>query len=664
MSSNFEKEIWLSSEHACNLLGIKKDTLRKNCCKDKYTYKAVRIDRKKEYQILLSSLSYEIQRKYWECDVKIEDQIELNLEIYNKAPKWAKEKVNKYLAILNESENLSGKELMEFIAQWNYENPDYKTSYCRVLDARKRYEELGIAGLLAKYGNNAGKTKIKKEWYQYFKSLYLKQGGPSAQSCRMFTYGFAIQTEDIELNKFPSASSFLYKLEKEIPASSIYLARYGHAKWNRKYASYIERDYSSVACGSAWCGDHAQIDVAVMGSNGKVLFPWVSAWRDVKSGKWFGWLLHEEAGNSDHVFQTFHNAALEYGIPTDVLIDNGKDYRAKDFAGGRKKINENQARYMLGLLKVKPHFALPYNAQAKQIERDFLKVKEYLSKHAIGYRGGNVVERPEILKQEIKQNKICTFEEFKNIFDDFVSNVLNKLPSNGKNLKGKSPDQLWSEEFKVKLTVSKDALALFCTRTSKILTVGRNGIKDSELGITYWEEWMSACKGEKVYLRRDIKAYQEAWVFKADTDEYIGRANIAELLPMFAQTDIEKSELKEASAKKKKDQKIAKSFLPIDNYDLNDKLSHIKNTTRKISSGFEGKAPQVLELADTYMDRVIAEDKKKQNAGNFEVSRFYKQQKPEKKKIYHLRCEKEMAAEKELKAHFREEKLCKHSMSS
>jgi len=142
LSSNFEKEIWLSSEHACNLLGIKKDTLRKNCCKDKYTYKAVRIDRKKEYQILLSSLSYEIQRKYWECDVKIEDQIELNLEIYNKAPKWAKEKVNKYLAILNESENLSGKELMEFIAQWNYENPDYKTSYCRVLDARKRYEVL------------------------------------------------------------------------------------------------------------------------------------------------------------------------------------------------------------------------------------------------------------------------------------------------------------------------------------------------------------------------------------------------------------------------------------------------------------------------------------------------------------------------------------------
>ena len=52
------------------------------------------------------------------------------------------------------------------------------------------------------------------------------------------------------------------------------------------------------------------------------------------------------------------------------------------------------------------HFALPYNAQTKPIERDFRTIKEYLSKHCQGYRGGNVVERPEYLVEEIKSNKI------------------------------------------------------------------------------------------------------------------------------------------------------------------------------------------------------------------------------------------------------------------
>lgn len=75
-------------------------------------------------------------------------------------------------------------------------------------------------------------------------------------------------------------------------------------------------------------------------------------------------------------------------------------------------------------MNVKVHFALPYNAQTKPVERDFLKIKELLSKHCIGYRGGNVVEHPEKLANEIKAGKIMQFEDFKKIFNDFILNVL------------------------------------------------------------------------------------------------------------------------------------------------------------------------------------------------------------------------------------------------
>ena len=69
------------------------------------------------------------------------------------------------------------------------------------------------------------------------------------------------------------------------------MARYGESAWNRKFGGYIERDYSSVVCGKVWVSDHAQIDVACLTSDGNVVFPWVTAWRDYKSGKWLGWIL-------------------------------------------------------------------------------------------------------------------------------------------------------------------------------------------------------------------------------------------------------------------------------------------------------------------------------------------------------------------------------------
>lgn len=217
------------------------------------------------------------------------------------------------------------------------------------------------------------------------------EGAPSLQTCWDLTLGYAMRENGVERVNFPSCSTFKRRLRREVPKQSIYLARYGESAWNRKYGNYIDRDYSTVICGEAWVSDHAQIDVACLNSDGSVVFPWVTAWRDYKSGKWLGWILQSGNPNSDHIFQSFYYAVNEFGLPKDVIIDNGKDYRSKDFAGGRQfkvETNQRKTRSMLGELNVNVHFALPYNAQTKPIERDFLKIKELLSKHCVGYRGG------------------------------------------------------------------------------------------------------------------------------------------------------------------------------------------------------------------------------------------------------------------------------------
>ena len=78
------------------------------------------------------------------------------------------------------------------------------------------------------------------------------------------------------------------------------------------------------------------------------------------------------------------------------------------------------------------------------MERDFLKIKEYLSKGFVGYRGGKITERPEKLKNEIKNNQIMKFDDFKILFDRFIENYLNKKPSKAEVRKhGEELNKVW-----------------------------------------------------------------------------------------------------------------------------------------------------------------------------------------------------------------------------
>ena len=623
-----EKTSWLTMDNACSVLNLKPKTVKEKCRSGHFVYKVVQKNRKNYYYIKFESLPEKIQKRFLGEETKI-------TTAYADAPEWAKTQADKYFSIIKDSEPLKGKELVSFINTWNKDNPDCPTSYPSIIKMRRRYYEKGMDGLLAKYGNNAGRSVVNNKYFNYFKELYLVEGAPSLRSCWDLTRGYALREDGINDSEFPSHTSFLRRLEREVSEQSIYLARYGESAWNRKYGNYIDRDYSSVICGEVWVSDHAQIDVACLTQDGNVVFPWVTAWRDYKSGKWLGWILQSGNPNSDHIFQSFYYAVNEFGLPKDVIIDNGKDYRSKDFAGGRQfkvETNQRKTRSMLGELNVNVHFALPYNAQTKPIERDFLKIKELLSKHCVGYRGGNVVERPEKLAKEIKAGKIIPFEQFKEIFDDFVINVLNKRPSQGKNLAGLSPNQLFNQEFAEKIRPSKDALKLFCMRTSKTFTIIRNGIKDNELGITYWADWMVSKTRLKVYLRRDVQNYKEAWAFRADNNEFVGKVTAVKAVAALHADEISKEAFKEAMAIKKRSLKIAKSYIKQNReISIEEKCANYKAAYASVEKQTK---PKVSLIANTKMDKVIQKSKEMESFGKYDLSMFLNDNKPEEKPLY------------------------------
>lgn len=637
--------IWLDIEEVCRLTGETKETVRRKCKSEKYTSTSERNGKFKTYSVLLSSLPKNAQEKYYSENVEPSELIVNTSDIdeYSLAPEWAKKQADKYLELISLTEKMTHTQINNFLKEWNLKHPDKASSYTRIYEARCKYEKFGISALLSKNGKSANKKLIKEEYFEYYKSLYLKEGAPSANSCWRITLGYAKEKDNVEITAFPSCRTFDRILRSTVPEQAIFLARYGEAAWNKKYASYIPRDYSNITAGSFWVSDHAQIDVAV-NFNGSVCFPWVTVFRDIKSAKWLGWFLHAESPNSDHIFQSFYYSVLGFGLPSDVYLDNGKDYRCKDFAGGRSgaiKVEHNSSKEnsLMKNLGITVHFALPYNAQTKPIERDFLKVKSYLSKHMVGYRGGKITERPEKLKTEIKNEQIMPFDEFKTLFDDFITNVLNKMPSNGKVLQGKCPDELWAEEYSVKKIISKDALKLFCMRTSKDVSIGRNGVYDSQLQITYWDEWMIAKKGTKVYLRRDINAYQEAWVFDAVTEEFLGKANANQAVSFMAKTNIEKAQYKKAIEAKNKEKKVLKSYLKCKYNPTNTEI--VNNLKSGLSKTDFENSPKISKITNTKMDKVVKSEKKSSFKATKYVTPF-----DEKQKLYLTESEKKRAMTK------------------
>ncbi len=643
-----QTDAWLTIDEVCSLSGEKRETVRRKCKREEYISKFTKQGKFKNYYILLSSLPEEYQEKYLQImksKIPVSNHSDENEE-YASAPEWARKQADKYMEIFSLTKNMTYKETLNFLEVWNNKNPNKKLCYNSLYKARQKYEQFGLAGLLSKKGHYDSGYVIKQEYLDYYKSLYLKEGGPSANSCWRATLGYAIETDNINPVNFPSYKTFDRYIKKELPEQAIYLARNGKAAWNKKYAMYIPRDYTNIVAGSCWVSDHAQIDIAVK-VNDNICFPWVTVFRDAKTSKWLGWFLHAEAPNSDHIFQAFYYGVTRFGIPNDIYLDNGKDYRCKDFAGGRSSVRVNnltdKENSLITNLGVSVHFALPYNAQTKPVERDFLKIKEFLSKGFVGYRGGKITERPEKLKKEIKTNQIMEFSEFKLMFDDFIETVLNKTPSSGKNLNGRCPDEAWAEEFAVKKVISKDALKLFCMRTSKPVKIGRNGVNDSTLNVTYWADWMVTEKGRRVFIRRDINAYQEAWVFDAETEQYLGKANIFYETSFLAKTNIEKSQLKNAITKKRKEQKVLKSYIATVK-NVAGVTEHIERTKLTLNQDYESN-PTVIQLSNTKMDQVIQEDKKM----NIKPEKYVTKLLP-KKKLYLTEAERnrELAKQEKL----------------
>jgi putative transposase len=658
-------QTWLTVRDAATLLGYQSPSpLRRDLRLYPNKYQAkVAEDSSREYRIALESLPPEAQAKYAGTPAADIDERRADLPAYHQAPEYNRRKANKYMAVLQASAGLKGAALEKFIAEWNVRYPEMRTSYKSLLRERAAVEKQGLAALIGKHGHMAGYSSVRDEaWMEFFLSIYLKEGGAPLTACWEMTLGFAREKDpSITPETFPSHKAFERLLRKRVPESAIYRAREGYSRWYRKFAMGIARNYDDTLPNDLWVSDHRQLDVMVTLPNGRTCRPWGTWWMDVKTGKVVGFNIHEEAPNSDHIFQAFYDAVLAFGLPREVYIDNGKDYRARDLSGGRSshtlRVDEPHALSLFSVLDIIVHFALPYNAQSKIIERRFLEMKTRFDRMLTGFCGGNVVEKPEALADEIRLGRLLTYDRLGPLLEQFVTQVYNQRKSNGIALKGQSPDQHYAAYAPAPRTITPDALMLFCTRIctghgGMGIKVGRDGVKDSEMGVTYWAEWMQAIKGTRVYLRRDPKKYQTAWVFNADTHAYLGQAALYASVAMIAQGDVQKADLRERMAQKRREDKLTKSYLPAhaDTPSAEDRMRYLANGVQAISESRPiAAAPMATAVEITEMDKVLAEQRRQEATGTADMARARPAAPPSKPKIFRFRFERQAEQSQEQK---------------
>ena len=245
--------------------------------------------------------------------------------------------------------------------------------------------------------------------------------------------------------------------------------------------------------------------------------------------------------------------------------------------------------------------ALVRNAKAKIIERRFLDFKNSISRLFATYTGGNVVEKPEILKVELKNGNIPEKQAFIKEIEELIEYYLNYEEYNGAVAadKGKRKIDVYQENLHTKTTATEEQLNLMMLRSTRAQKVTRRGVslKIGGTQLDYFNnELIMQMLNKKVYLRYDPDDLSKVRVYDLD-DRFIMEVeadNVAVL-----EYGASKDEVKLAMAKTRELKKVAKEAIKdsiIANIDRNTALELLLKSAKENKESEVSKPNYGLEI--------------------------------------------------------------------
>jgi putative transposase len=310
-------------------------------------------------------------------------------------------------------------------------------------------------------------------------------------------------------------------IEQLTPAEKAYM-RQGRKVWEAAFMFKNQREKPNQV-NLCWFGDHHQFDCFVVDTKGRAIRPWVTLWYDIGSGEPVGYCL-SECPNSQTIMEAFTRAVAEKrnspicGLPVYVYTDNGKDYRAERFEGGKfieislGDLNEKVRMATMGadgvgtesiysLFDVQVVHAKEYHGWAKPVERWFRTLEDRFIREIPGYCGNSPKSRPEnfdrTLKALLERGELLSMDELFARFRDEMIPMYNETAHEGYD--GQTPAWRYANLPKARNEVPSWSMLALAKEDHDKRMVNPMGIRYKSSW--YWDYELTQHVGEWVQIR-------------------------------------------------------------------------------------------------------------------------------------------------------------------
>lgn len=529
----------LTIKELAELEGCSRQNIQKKVSNRIYKTVIVKNSRNKDiHAIPLSELSDDLQRKYYEKKgiLKTEIQVknadileELTAEEREECVLW--ERILKEWRVYRERPYFKSKAKADemFIERVHDELPNLSISTDILYKKYKRLVNGDLKGLIDNRGKaKKGHTKIDETVWQVFLSFYLDQAKHPVRKCVRLTEDHVKEHFPELAADIPAYCTFIRHVNSDISDAIATLGREGEKAFDDRCAPYIRRVYDNMESNDYWIGDNHTIDV-IVGDGENTFRLYLTAFMDARSGVITGIYLTDSPCAQASIY-SLKRGIQKYGIPKNLYLDNGREFLTRDFGGlGHRKKKNDANKFtpppILERLGINMVNAGVRNAKAKTIERRFLDFKNSISRLFSTYTGGNVVEKPEILKVELKKGNIPEKQVFIKEIEEMIEYYMNYEEYNGAVVadRGLRKIDVYQKNLHTLITATDEQLNLMMMRSVKPQKVTRRGVHLDINGarIDYFDnELIMQMLNKQVYFRYDPDDLSKIRIYDLE-DRYI-----------------------------------------------------------------------------------------------------------------------------------------------
>jgi hypothetical protein len=321
-------------------------------------------------------------------------------------------------------------------------------------------------------------------------------------------------------------------IDRTVTRTALVLGRKGMDALKRMRPTQV-RDKTALHAMEAVNGDFHRFDVFVRfpagpgGQKEEIARPQMVAFQDIFSGRLLNWRVDRTA-NSQAVQLCIGDMIEQWGIPTHVLLDNGREFAAKLITGGvptrfRFKVRESDMSGLLTSLGCEIHWAQPYSGQSKPIERAFRDLCDRVARHP-AFAGAYTGNRPDA-KPENYGSTAIALEDFLTVLREELAHHNARPDRRSEVAYGRSFAAVFDESYATapirKATAAQRRLWLM--GAEGLRTHARTG-QVMFMGNRYHADWMIEIAGQRIVARFDRGALWDGLHIYSMADAYLGFA--------------------------------------------------------------------------------------------------------------------------------------------